>query len=477
LREQVLEKDKELNSRNQENRNIFAESDKLQRVHDRVTADLDKCTEEMKGKELNMFKLSETVKDKEADIDAYNKAIIDLEIVVSNLKEVVRQKDLENERQMINNTDLKNQIANQNVNLAHNVSEQDSLKRKNKELTNDTEKLTREISRMKKQLREKTEEINKSQIYKNEVSNSIRENQARILITDREKEQLKKDKSDLKDEVKNLKQIKKDKENENRKLRDDLKHIAQDSAKLKFDLNDAQGKLSARQETNRSGTNTYSITRSKIMQSEHSHRKDRHCSRESQNALNDAEKKVWGLEDKIVYLNHTVDLKRNEIAVLKEDVKKKQEIINQQETINHQNIIELDKLKDQIYAGKKALRQLRDNRDGLEDSVKHDWTRMSDIENSIKKDANSKIKFLTEASKELIDYLKNSDQYASQYSGRNSSRSSLNRHNREPSVENESMKLIHDQKMRITDLEIEITKKSMDLSSAKDQLNSLTKPE
>lgn len=476
LRQQVLEKDKELNSRNQENRNIFAESDKLQRVHDRVTADLDKCTEEMKGKELNMFKLAETVKDKQSDIDAYNKAIIDLEVNVSNLKEIIRQKDLENERQMINNTDLKNEIANQNVNLAHNVSEQDSLKRKNKELTNDTDKLAQEISRMKKQLREKNEEINKGQIYKNEVSNSIRENQGRILTTEREKEQLKKDKSDLKDEVKHLKQIKKDKENENRKLRDDFKHTAQDSAKLKFDLNDAQAKLSARSEVNKPENNTYSVTRSKIMHSEHSQRYDRHCSREVQNSLKDAEKKIWGLEDKIVHLNHTVDLKRNEIAVLKEDIKKKQEIINQQETVNHQNILELDKLKDQIYAGKKALRNLRDNRDGLEDSVKNDWTRMGDIENSIKKDANSKIKFLTEASKELIDYLKHSDQYASQYSGRNSSRSSLNRHNREPSLD-ESLKLIHDQKMRITDLEIEITKKSMDLNSAKDQLNSLTKPE
>merc|ERR1711981_1512674 len=126
------------------------------------------------------------------------------------------------------------------------------------------------------------------------------------------------------------------------------------------------------------------------MQVDPSSRYDRHCSREAQKDLREAEKKIWGLEDQIVHLKHSLDLKINEISVLKEDMRKKQEIINQQETINHQNILELDKLKDQIYAGKKALRQLRANRDGLEDSVKQDWTRMSDIEHSIKKDANSK---------------------------------------------------------------------------------------
>lgn len=241
--------------------------------------------------------------------------------------------------------------------------------------------LQNESERMRKALKDKNDDISVFQSNQSDALYSIRDNQTKIMQSEREKQVILKELNDIAAELKSAKHLLKTKEDENRALKNDIWELNNESSRNNNELKEVQYKLQE------SYTKRESEKRSVSNHIRSPKRDDPSSNSEMANIL----------EKRLENERKESDRKSKDILNLKSEIAKKNELIENQTSQNTINNIELDKLKEEIYKGMKALSNLRQNKRNLEEELTQGYSQT---------DAKGKIVLLQTESKELFNIIK-----------------------------------------------------------------------
>jgi len=201
---------------------------------------------------------------------------------------------------------------------------------------------------------------------------------------EREKQVILKELNDIAIESKQAKSLLKSKEEENRNLKSDIRDIGNDNSRLHTEMKEVKNKLQesySKRESDKRNTPRQTQLRSPGPKYEEQ---------------NNSEMKKL-LEQRLENERNESDRKSNEIMTIKNETLKLKEMIDQLINQNSINNLELDKLKDEIYRGLRAVSNLRENNSNLDEDLVHGYSQKS---------AKEKILILQSESRELFSILK-----------------------------------------------------------------------